>query len=97
MPEKEKKGPGKWFRRIPKEILTSPGGVLLIFMAAIMEILDLIPGGSLAWEIIPEVIFCAFLSLIAKIPFLRHIIPFLIERIPGLSDFLPTWFLRLIL
>lgn len=90
---------GKWFKKIPKEILLSPGGVILIFFAIMMEIADLlIPSSlvdSLLIELALEIPFCIMLSLIAKIPFTSQIIPLLIERIPIISDIIPTWFIRI--
>lgn len=95
-PKERKKG--KWFRKIPKEILFSPGGMVLIFLAIIFEILDLlIPSGALTFEIIPDLIFAFLLTIIAKVPFTSTIIPFLIERIPGISDIAPSWIIRLFL
>lgn len=87
---------GKWFRKIPKEFLFSPGGIILIFLAGFFEILDwFIPGGSLTFEIIPDLIFACFLKVIAGIPFQATVFPFLIERIPVLSDILPSWLLKI--
>lgn len=96
-PVKGKK-PGKWFQKIPQEILLSPGGIILIFFAVGMEIIDLIPGlgvDTMTWELALEVIFMILLSVIAQIPFQGMLIPFIIERIPGISDVLPSWLIRL--
>lgn len=87
---------GRWFKKIPADVLLSPGGVVLLFFALIMEILDLfIPFGALTIEIIPEIIFIILLAIIAKVPVKNSIIPLLVERIPFLSDILPTWLIRL--
>jgi len=87
---------GKWFRKIPKEFLFSPGGMILIFLAIFFEILDiLIPMGSLTFEIIFDLIFACFLVVIARVPVQSTVIPFLIERIPLISSILPTWLIRL--
>lgn len=89
---------GKWFRKIPKEFLFSPGGITLVFLAIFFEILDIfIPGGSLTFEIIPDLVFACFLIIIARVPFQSTVIPLLIERIPLISDILPTWLIRLFL
>lgn len=91
-----KKKKGKFFQKIPKELLFSPAGVILVFLAVIFEISDLfIPGGSLTIEIIPDLLFAFFLSLLAKVPFTSSIVPILIERIPIISDILPTWLIRM--
>jgi hypothetical protein len=89
---------GGWFQKIPREILFSPGGVILIFLAAIIEIIDLLlpfPFVEYIIEIPLEIIFLVFLSIIANYSFKAVIIPFIIERIPGISDILPTWLLRM--
>lgn len=105
LPEKKQpaKGPvskkGKWFKKIPKEFLLSPGGIILLFFALTMEIADLlIPVSgidSLVIELIPEILFCLMLSMLVKIPFTSQIIPLLIERIPVISDIVPTWLIRM--
>jgi hypothetical protein len=87
----------KWLRRVPKEILISPGGIILISLAVIIEIIDLIPLPLIdqLWEIPLELIFIAFFLIITKSPWQSTIIPFVIERIPVLSDLLPTWLIKL--
>lgn len=91
----EKKG--GWFKKFPKKALASPGGVILLFVIVIAEVFDLlIPGGSLILELIPEIFICFLLSIVGKMPFKSLIVPLLIERIPILSDILPTWFIKLI-
>lgn len=95
-PLEKKKMPGKWFRKVPKGVLFSPGGIILIFLAIIFEISDpLLPGGALTVEIIPDLIFAFFLIKIAKVPWQSTAIPFLIERIPLISDISPTWLIKL--
>jgi len=102
MAEEETKAPtpkkGKWFQKIPKEVLLSPGGIVLIFFALSMEILDLIPIPFIdqLWELPLEIVFIFLLSLVAKTPLKTSVIPFLIERIPIISDILPTWVIRLL-
>lgn len=89
---------GGWSKKIPPNVLLSPGGMILIFFAIFMEILDIfIPGGALTIEIIPEIIFIVLLAIIAKVPLKASIIPLLIERIPLISDILPTWVLRMLM
>ena len=87
----------KWRKKIPKEVLNSPGGMILIVAAGVMELVDLIPIPFLdqLWELPLEIIFILLLVNIAKLPFQSLIIPFLIERIPIISDIIPTWLLRL--
>jgi len=70
----------------------------LVFFALIMEAIDWIPVpglDSLTWELAIELIFIVFLVIIAKLPWQSLAIPFIIERIPGVSDIVPTWFIRM--
>jgi hypothetical protein len=85
------------FSKIPKEVLLSPGGMVLISFALFMELLDLIPIPFLdqLWELPLELIFIFLLVIIAKVPIKSCLIPFIIERIPAINDLLPTWILRL--
>lgn len=90
---------GGWFQKIPTEIIFSPGGVVLIFAAIGMEIIDLIPLpilDSLTWELIIEIAFMALLSIIAKASFKSMLIPLIVERVPVISDILPSWLLKLL-
>lgn len=88
---------GKWLGKIPKDILISPGGVVLVLLALLIEIVDLIPLPLIDQiiEIPLEIIFIVFFKVITKLPWQNLLIPTLIERIPGINDVLPTWFLRL--
>ena len=89
---------GGWFQKIPKEIIFSPGGAILIVLALIIEVVDWIPipgVDSLTWELALEIIFLIFLSIIAKVSFKSMVIPLIIERIPVISDVLPTWIIRM--
>jgi len=85
-----------WFKKIPTNIILSPIGMVLVCLALIMEITDILPGGALTFEMIPEIIFVFLLWKFAKVPLKASIIPFVIERIPGISDVLPTWIIRLL-
>jgi len=88
---------GGWFQKIPAETLLSPGGIILIFLAIIIEAIDWIPLPFIDQliELPLEVIFIIFLVIITKASFKSLIIPFIIERIPIISDILPTWLIRL--
>ena len=90
----QKKG---WFHKIPSDILLSPGGIILIVFALVIEIIDIIPIPFIdqLWEIPLEIIFIALLIIIAKVPLKSCLIPFLIERIPIVNDILPTWLIRM--
>lgn len=91
----KKKG---WFSKIPTDVLLSPGGVVLVFFAIIMEVLDIIPIPFVdqLWELPLELIFIVLLTIIAKVPLKTSIIPFLIERIPVINDILPSWVIRML-
>ncbi len=94
--KKIKKG---WIRRISKDLLISPSGVILISLAFLIEMLDLIPlpGIDQIIELPLEVFFLFLLAKTANYPLKTMIIPFIIERIPVINDILPTWlFLMLI-
>ena len=93
--EKDKKG---WFQKIPTDIILSPAGMILIFFAIVMEIVDLIPFPVVdqLWELPFEIVFIILLTVLAKVPLKASVIPFLIERIPMVSDILPTWVIRML-
>ncbi len=95
---KKKGGVGKWFKKIPRDFLLSPPGIILMIYAVIMEIIDLIPGfgfDSLTWELALEIPFAILLVVLAKVPIQSTIIPLVIERIPVVSDFVPTWVIKM--
>jgi hypothetical protein len=85
-----------WFQKIPTEILLSPGGVVLVLFALIMELIDLAPIPILdqVWEIPKEIFFMILLSIIAKMSFKSMIIPFIVERVPVINDIVPTWLIK---
>lgn len=87
-----------WFQKIPSHVLLSPAGMALIGFALIMEILDLIPIPFVdqLWELPLELVFILLLAILAKIPLKACLIPFVLERIPILSDIIPTWVIRLL-
>jgi len=89
---------GGWFQKIPRDVLLSPGGMVLIFLALLIEIIDLIIPLPLVEQIIElplEILFIVLFLSITKTSVKSLIIPFLIERIPIISDILPTWLLRM--
>jgi len=88
---------GGWFQKIPPEILLTPGGVILIFFALIIEIVDWIPlpVADQLWELPLEIGFIVLLVIIVKdISWKALVIPFVVERIPGISDIVPTWLIK---
>lgn len=108
MANEEKKG-SRFFAKVPKPALGRPEGMMLLFIACFLEVLDWIfdifnlvfPG---QWENVVSPIktmidffFAFFSAVLLKLPILSNFLPFLIERIPLLSTILPTWVLRLIL
>jgi uncharacterized protein YacL len=97
MPGEEKPKKRGWFQKIPFEVLMSPGGAVLMSFAVLMEIMDFLPIPFIGdiIQIILEIIFIILLIKIAKVSFKSCIIPFLIERVPIISNILPTWVIRL--
>ncbi len=94
-PSTKKKG--GWFQKVPREVLISPGGMVLFFLAVLLEATDWLPLPPVLDQIIEiplEVIFIVLFIIIAKPSIKSMVIPFIIERIPGLSDILPTWVLK---
>jgi len=92
---KKKKG---WFHKIPADVLLSPAGMVLIFLALIIEIIDWIPLPLIDQiiELPLEIIFIFLLTILANVPLKASVIPFIIERIPIINDLLPTWLIRMI-
>jgi hypothetical protein len=88
---------GGFFAKIPKDKLFSPAGMLLIFIAAAIEIADLIPLPLIdqLWELPLELIFIAMLVVVMGVPIQATIIPFVIERIPIINDVVPTWLIKM--
>ncbi|MDP2909965.1 MAG: hypothetical protein Q8N69_02760 [bacterium] len=91
-----KKG-GGWFQKIPRDVLLSPSGLVLIMLAALGEIGDIIPLYPLdqLWEIFLEIIFNIFLVLITGISWKATMVPFIIERLDFLGIF-PTTLIKLL-
>jgi len=88
---------GGWFQKVPTEILLSPGGVILFFLAGLIEIIDWIPLPFVDQliELPLEILFIVFFVYITKASFKSLIIPFIIERIPIISDIAPTWLIKM--
>ncbi len=88
---------GNLVKKIPTEVLLSPGGIILLFWAIAIEAIDfIIPGGGLTWKLMLDIPFLIFFVLITKASFRTLIVPFILERLPLLGDILPTWVLRLL-
>jgi len=84
-------------KKIPTEVLLSPGGVILICYAFLMEIIDFLPLPSVIDQLIElplEIVFIVLLITITKVPLKSLILPFLIERVPIINA-LPTWLIRI--
>ena len=89
---------GGWFQRIPRDIIFTPAGAVLIAFALGMEVIDWIPVlglDSLTWELAIEIIFIVFLVVLVKdISKKSLVLPLIVERIPVLSDVIPSWLLK---
>lgn len=95
-PQKKK---SSWFQKIPTRVLFSPAGLVLAFVALIIEVIDLVPIPVIdqIWELPIELMFIGFFMIIVEEATLKSmVIPFIIERVPLINDFLPTWFLKII-
>lgn len=88
-----------WLSKVPREVLFSPGGIILLFFAAIIEVIDLIPVPIIdqIWELPLELIFMIFFVAIVRPPIKAVVIPFIVERLPIINDVLPTWVIKMIM
>ncbi|GEM_PF-6295177 len=107
----EEKGESRFFRKIPLKNLLTPPGMICLFLAVTIELFDYLLDtigfflfGGLAHELVtgPLRTFIDFLygllsAGLLGVPILSNLLPFLIERIPILGTFLPTWVLRFFL
>jgi hypothetical protein len=88
---------GGWFQKIPREIFLSPGGMVILFIVIIIEILGvLIPIPVIGFIIqLPFVIILYILLItVAKVSFKSLIIVPIIEFF---FPFLPTWIIRILM
>ncbi|MDI6603000.1 MAG: hypothetical protein QME57_02665 [Patescibacteria group bacterium] len=91
---------GGWFERVPRDILFSPGGMVLTLLALIIEGMDWLPIPPVLDQILEiplEINFYILFIQIVKPSIKSLIIPFGLERIAGLSDILPTLLLKMFL
>jgi len=88
---------GRLFKKIPKEVLMSPSGAILIISALFIEAIGFIPIPVIdqLWEIPLDILFIILLKILGQVPFTSAIIPFIIERIPIVSDIVPSFLIRL--
>jgi len=87
-----------WFQKIPSDILFSPVGLILIFLAITIEVIDAlipVPFISQIWGLPLEIIFIILLISTTHVSLKSCLIPFIIERIPIVSSILPTWLMRM--
>jgi hypothetical protein len=89
---------GELLAKIPRETLFSAGGFVLFFLAILIEGLDFFPIPFLDQiiELPLDLIYIFLFKMITGLPLSSCIIPFLIERIPGISDVSPTWLIYLL-
>jgi len=86
---------GGWFQKVPTEILLTPGGIILIFFAFIIEIVGIlipIPIIGFIIELPLVIIFNILLITIAKVSIKSLIMPHIIEFF---FPFLPTWLIKI--
>jgi hypothetical protein len=107
MPETKKQS--RFFQKVSKDVLTSPGGMVCLFLAAFLEVLDWVLDVfhfvyPFKWEAavaipkaILDFIFAIFSAPLLRVSVLSNLLPFLFERIPFLSTIVPTWIIRILL
>ncbi len=107
----EQKKPSLFFRKIPKTALLTPGGMICLVLAITIELFDYLLDGfcfllfhGMSYEVFTgpikafiDFLYAVFSAFLLGIPAWSNLVPFLIERIPVLGTFLPSWILRLFL
>jgi len=101
--EEGKTGPSgikKRLKRVSKGSLFTPAGIILIFFAVFIEVLDWIVVGAgidaFTYELILEIIFALAAVALVGASFRDMIVPFLIERILVVSDAIPSFLIWII-
>lgn len=84
--------------KLPPGFLFSPAGIILISFSLVTELIDYIPvpGLDQLLEISLEIILLLLIVIILKPSLKSLIIPIVLERIPIVSDIIPTWFISII-
>lgn len=88
----------KFFSKIPTHVIFSPAGFVLIFFALVIEVIDWIPLPLLEnlWELPMEIAFIALaITLVKELTIQSMLLPFIVERIPFISDIVPSFLIKL--
>ncbi len=108
MPEAKKQS--RFFQKIPKTKLLTPGGMIVMFLAITLDLLDYLLDfiGVLIWkglhyEVINwpiktfgDVFFAVFSPLLLGISVLTSVLPLLLEMIPVVGTLIPSWLINVI-
>jgi len=89
---------GGWFQKIPPGVLLSPGGIILIFLAIAIDVLDFLMPIPIINQIIKlplEIFFVILYITITKAPFKSLLAPIIIEQIP-IINILPMWIIKML-
>jgi hypothetical protein len=100
----------RFFQKIPKTKLLTPGGMIVLFLALTLDFLDYLLDliGFLVWrglhyEIINwplklflDLLFGVFSSMLLGVSILNSVLPFLIEQIPVIGTLMPSWVINII-
>ncbi len=87
---------GGWFQKIPTDILMSPAGMVIIFIALLIEIAGVIIPIPILNQIIIlplEIIFYVLLIMVAKVSVKSLILPSIAELF---FPFLPIWMIKIL-
>ena len=86
-----------WFQKIPKAVLLSPGGIIIIFLVIIVETIGVLIPIPVIGSIIKlpfEIILIILLITVAKVSVKSLILPYVIDFF---LPFLPTWLIRILI
>ena len=95
-PTLEIKKKGGWFQKIPSDILISPGGMVIMIVALLIEILGFIlpfPILNLIVILPFQIIFYILLITVAKVSIKSLILPSVAEFF---FPFLPIWMIKIL-
>jgi hypothetical protein len=88
---KAKKGA---FSKIPTEVLLSPAGLVLAFLAIFIEVIQYlfpVPILDWLWMIPLQLLFATLLVILGGVSIKSLILPFVVNIIPVIGEILPTW------
>jgi hypothetical protein len=92
----------KLFGKISPKKMFSPAGIVIFILSIIVEFIKFIidiflPGSSSIVGLIPDIFIAVLSCVLLDTPIIETLIPFIIERIPIISDILPSWVIYFLL